>query len=72
MAAQKIEIMDIRQLLQLKLKSESNRSCEKILGIHRNTVNHYVRQFKASSMSYGDLLELSDADLLDLFPVTST
>jgi hypothetical protein len=30
MAAKKVDIMEIRQLLLLKDKSESNRSCEKL------------------------------------------
>jgi hypothetical protein len=32
MAAKEVDIMDIRQLLLLKAKGESNRSCEKLLG----------------------------------------
>jgi transposase len=68
MAAQRIGIMDIRQLLQLKTNHQSNRSCERILGIHRNTINYYVRQFKASGQSFQALMELSDYQLLELFP----
>jgi transposase len=68
MAAKKVDIMEIRQLLLLKEKDESNRSCEKLLGIHRNTINHYVRLFRASGQSYGDLLQLDDRQLTELFP----
>ncbi|SDC53904.1 hypothetical protein, partial [Williamwhitmania taraxaci] len=63
MAAKKIDIMDVRQLIQLKIKGESNRSCSSSLAIHRNTVNYYVRQLKATGTSYPDLLRLSDAQL---------
>lgn len=68
MAAKKIDIMDILQLIQLKIKGESNRSCSSILGIHRNTINYYVRQLKATGSSYADLQLLSDAQLKELFP----
>ena len=71
MAAKRIEIMDIRQLLLLKIKGESNRSCSKILSIHRNTIDPYVRLLNASELRYTELLEFSDADLLELFPINS-
>lgn len=60
--------MELRQLILLKQKGESNRSCEKHLGIHRNTINHYVRLFRASGYDYGHLLSLDDKALSDLFP----
>ena len=44
--------MEIRPLILLKQKSESNRSCEQHLGSHRNTINHYVRLFRASEYDY--------------------
>jgi transposase len=72
MAAKKIDIMDVRQLIQLKIRGESNRSCSSILTIHRNTVNYYVRQLKATGTSYPDLLCLSDAQLSELFPSRSS
>ena len=68
MAAKKVDIMEIRQLLLLKAKGESNRSCEKLLGIHRNTINQYVRLFRASGQSYDKLLEFDDKQLTELFP----
>jgi len=71
MAAKKIAIMDVRQLIQLKNRGESNRRCSSILAIHRNTVNYYVRQLKATGIGYPDLLQLSDAQLHELFPSRS-
>lgn len=68
MAAKKIDIMDVRQLIQLKAKGESNRSCSSILGVHRNTINYYVRQLKATGSPYVSLLLLVDAELRELFP----
>jgi sugar diacid utilization regulator len=71
MTAKKIDIMDVRQLIQLKIRGESNRSCSSSLAIHRNTVNYYVRHLKATGTSYSDLLCLSDAQLSELFPSRS-
>jgi len=68
MAAQKVDIMELRQLLLLKSKGESNRSCEKLLSIHRNTINHYVRMFALSGLSYSSLLGYDDKVLEELFP----
>lgn len=69
MAAKKVDIMELRQLLLLKEKGESNRSCERLLSIHRNTINHYVRLFRASGLDYDRLLENTDTELNELFPV---
>ena len=72
MSAKRIDIMNVRQLLQLKQRGESNRSCEKILHISRNTINTYVRHFKASDKSFAELIKLSDKELFELFPTGST
>jgi len=68
MAVKQVEIMKLKQLLLLKEKGESNRSCEKILGIHRNTINHYVRLFRISGLKYSDLCTLDEKSLIELFP----
>ncbi len=72
MAAKPVDIMDLKQLLLLKEKGDSNRSCEKLIGIHRNTINHYVGLFKASELSYSELLKLDERSLKDLFPARET
>jgi len=72
MAFKRIEIMDIRQIIQLKLQGFSNRKAAQILGIHRNSINEYVRLLKTSSISYEELLKLSDKELSLLFPLKST
>ncbi len=72
MAAKKVDIMELRQLLLLKEKGESNRSCERILGIHRNTINHYVRLFRASGLGYSSLCSLDEKSLQELFPYKET
>lgn len=68
MAAKKVDVMELKQLLQLKIKGESNRSCEKMMGIHRNTINHYVRLFKASGIDYELLLNYDNKSLMEMFP----
>ncbi len=68
MAAKQVDIMELRQLILLKQKGESNRSCAQHLGIHRNTINHYVRLFRASGYDYDHLFSLSEKELSELFP----
>ncbi len=72
MAAKKVDIMELKQLLLLKEKGESNRSCYRILSIHRNTINHYVRLFRASRLSYSSLCSLDEKSLQELFPYKET
>lgn len=63
MAVKQIDIMEVRQLIHLKIREESNRSCSSILTIHRNTANFYVHQLVATVTDYPDLLKLSDQKL---------
>lgn len=68
MAAKRIGIMDIRQILQLKIKGFSNRKIAGLTGLHRNSVNQYVRLLVACDKPFADLLNLSDQELSALFP----
>lgn len=63
MANKSLEIMDLKQLLQLKASGKSNRKIGEILGRSRNTINDYVALFLQSSQS---LEVLSKLDLSDL------
>lgn len=49
--ANKLDPMDIRQILSLLNDGFSNRKIGSILGVSRNTVNSYVNQLKASGSS---------------------
>jgi transposase len=60
--------MEIRQLLQLKMNGESNRSCAELLQINRNTVNAYVQVFKETGLAYDGLFSKTDLELRELFP----
>ena len=71
MAGKRIEIMELKQLIRLKKAGNSNRKVADLLGISRNTVNGYVKLFKAYDLSYKELLELDNASLEELFPEES-
>lgn len=58
MANQRIALMDLQQLVQLKAKGRSNRSISESIGISRNTVNDYVKLFKSLNQSFEDLAAL--------------
>lgn len=60
MANQRIKLMDLQQLLQLKAKGYSNRKIAHSIGISRNTVNDYVRLLKGQDKSFADLSKLDD------------
>jgi len=64
--------MEIRQLLQLKMNGQSNRSCAHTLQINRNTINDYVTVLKATGLSYSQLFSKTDLELRELFPQADT
>ena len=64
--------MEIRQLLQLKMNGESNRSCASLLQINRNTINAYVQVLKQVNLSLDELFLKSDLELRELFPQADT
>ena len=66
MANRKIEIMDLKHLLQLKSKGYSNRKIAEWIGISRNTVNAYVRLFQQSDQSFEELSGLTLSQLQKL------
>ncbi len=58
--ANTLDPMDLKQILSLHLDGLSNRKIGASLGISRNTINHYVRLFKASEYSLEDLLNFDN------------
>ena len=72
MAQKPIEIMNLKQIIQLKIQGTSNRQISEILDIHRNTINKYTRLINASDLPLTELLELDNKSLLELFPTTDT
>ena len=70
MAGQRIDIMDLRQLIQLKRKGMTNRKVAKALGVSRNTVNAYTQVFKDQKLSYQQLEGFFDVGLAFRKPTT--
>lgn len=68
MAAHRKDIMEIKQILQLKSKGLSNRKVAELLRIGRNTVNEYVRFFTNTDRSFEELMCLDESELKELFP----
>ena len=67
MAGQRIDIMEIRSLVALKLKGLSNRKAADLLKINRKTVDSYTNRFAALNLSFQELMGLTESDLRDLF-----
>lgn len=70
--ANKLDPMDIKQILHLIKDGYSNRKIGATLGISRNTVNSYVRQFSSSKHSVGELLSFDESRLNELFTSKTT
>ena len=66
MANRKIDLMILKQLLQLKAKGYSNRRAGEVLGISRNTVNNYVQLLSGSGMDFEAMSELSLSEIQKL------
>lgn len=71
MAGNRIEIMNLKDLIRLKSKGLSNRKTAIELGISRNTVNEYVSIFESYNLSFSKLLGWSAQDLEALFSVNT-
>jgi transposase len=65
-------IMGLKQILSLHLDGLSNRKIAITLGISRNTINHYLRLFKASEYALKDLLNFDNLKLEQLFSIHTT
>ena len=70
--AYKLDPMDLKQIITLHLNGLSNRAIGDQLGISRNTVNSYMKYFKASDESLKVLLKLENHELTQRFPLTTT
>jgi transposase len=70
--ANKLDPMDLKQIITLRKDGFSNRQIGKQLGISCNTVNQYVGQFRASGKSLDELLEMDNSMLEELFPSATT
>lgn len=68
MAKQRINIMDLKQLVRLKKEGHSNIKTAELLLVSRNTVNEYVRIFSTHNLSFEELTQFSGKEIDDLFP----
>ena len=66
--ANTLDPMNLKQIISLHLDELSNRKIGATLEISRNTVNTYMRLFKANGTSLKELLTLDNAGLEKLFP----
>ena len=70
--ANKLDIMDLKQIINLYLDGNSNRQISRTLSINRNTVNRYISTCKASDLSMEELQSLSHAEFEELFSSKTT
>ena len=70
--ANTLDPMDLKQIISLHLDGFSNRKIGATLGISRNTVNNYMRLFRAVDRSLEELLACDNAALEALFPSSTT
>src|SRR5690606_5114955 len=70
--ANTLDPMDLKQIISLHLDGYSNRKIGTTLGISRNTVNSYMKHFKASEYSFEELLSFENENLSKLFTSFTT
>lgn len=70
--ANTLDPMDLKQILTLHKDNYSNRQIGKTLGISRNTINTYIKRFKASEYSIKELLIFDNQKLDELFTSRTT
>lgn len=70
--ANRLDPMDLKQILSLHKDGLSNRKIGRILEISRNTVNTYIKRFKTSEYSIEKLLRLENPELEELFTYKTT
>ncbi|SFW63904.1 Homeodomain-like domain-containing protein [Sinomicrobium oceani] len=70
--ADTLDPMDLKQIIRLHLDGFSNRNIGTTLGLSRNTVNHYIKLFKASKYTLEALLSFDQGALRAQFPAYTT
>lgn len=70
--ANKLDPMDLKQIITLHLDGASNRKIGSTLGISRNTVNTYMQLFTASGHTFNELLSFDNSVLAELFSSYTT
>lgn len=70
--ANKLDPMDLKQILTLHKDGLSNRQIGELLNISRNTVNNYIKLAKASDYNTAELLSMETHELGELFTAHTT
>lgn len=70
--ANTLDPMDLKQIITLHQDGLSNRKIGELLAISRNTVNNYMKLFKACDYSFDELLRMDSAPLEELFTSHTT
>ena len=70
--AKKLDPMDLKQIIRLRLDGIGNREIRNILNISRNTINDYANLFDACDLTPESLLELKAEELDELFSNKTT
>jgi hypothetical protein len=66
MANKPIRMVQVRRIIQLKSEGASKYSISRTLGMHRTTLEGYLRKLESTGKSYQVLLEHSDQELVDI------
>jgi len=67
MANKSITMLQIRRILQLHLSGSSTRCISRTLGIHRKTVDMYLKKISSSGRPLDEILKLDDGELSCIF-----
>ena len=70
--ANTLDPMDLKQIISLHNDGLSNRQISKLLDISRNTVNNYLKLFKACDHEFDELLKMENIQLKELFTSHTT
>lgn len=70
--ANKLDPMDLKQIITLHKDGFSNRKIGGQLGISRNTINNYLKLFKACEQGFDELLTMENGKLQELFTAHTT
>jgi transposase len=66
MAGKTITMLEVRKILQNKLRGKSDRAAAKAAGVSRKALKAYLGRLKAANVDFGELLKLCDAELWEL------
>ncbi len=68
MPKNRIDVEKIREILRLCLElNYSLRESAMALGVSKTTVGEYIAEFKRSGMSYQDIIQMNDTEVIKLF-----